>query len=113
MRSKGVRISMPDEEMRQPVRAYHLCEVCSLNQQWDIVLLTAKSYDTCWMTEFIKPYLKPDGARFRTVSMISGLRPSSASQDMAVVELRRGLPRMFSAAPSKGTWFGLGELHGE
>src|SRR3990167_1858352 len=56
MKANGVRVVMPDEELHAPVRAYHLCEVSTLNQQYDIVLLAGKSYDSCWMAEFIKPY---------------------------------------------------------
>jgi 2-dehydropantoate 2-reductase len=110
---------MPDEELHQPVRAYHLCEVCSLNQQWDIVLLTAKSYDSCWMTEFIKPYLKPDGV---LVSLQNSLNDEwiapiiGFTRDIGcVVELSA---EVFSPGivqrntTRKGTWFGLGELHG-
>jgi len=119
MKSKGVRISMPDEELHQPVRAYHFSEVCSLNQQWDIVLLTAKSYDSCWMTEFIKPYLKPDGV---LVSLQNSLNDEwiapiiGFTRDIGcVVELSA---EVFSPGTvqrntiRKGTWFGLGELHG-
>ncbi|MBI3918360.1 MAG: NAD-binding protein [Betaproteobacteria bacterium] len=61
MKAHGLRVVMSDEDLRTPVHAYHLCEVCTLNREFDIVLLGAKSYDTAWMTEFIKPYLKPDG----------------------------------------------------
>jgi len=119
MKSKGVRITMPDEELHQSVRAYHLCEVCSLNQQWDIVFLTAKSYDSCWMAEFIKPYLKPDGV---LVSLQNSLNDEwiapiiGFTRDIGcVVELSA---EVFSPGivqrntTRKGTWFGLGELHG-
>ena len=53
MKANGLRVVMSDEDLHTPVRAYHLCDVCTLNQQFDIVLLAAKSYDTCWMAEFI------------------------------------------------------------
>jgi len=119
MKAEGLCITMPDEELHQPVRAYHLCEVCSLNQQWDIVLLTAKSYDSCWMTEFIKPYLKPDGV---LVSLQNSLNDEwiapiiGFTRDIGcVVELSAevfspGIVQRNTAR--KGTWFGLGELHG-
>jgi 2-dehydropantoate 2-reductase len=117
--SKGLRITMPDEELHQPVRAYHLCEVCSLNQQWDIILLTAKSYDSCWMTEFIKPYLKPDGVLVSPQNSLNDewIAPIIGfTRDIgSVVELSA---EVFSPGivqrntTRKGTWFGLGELHG-
>jgi 2-dehydropantoate 2-reductase len=32
-----------------------------LRPRFDVVFLTAKSYDTHWLVEFIRPYLKEDG----------------------------------------------------
>ncbi len=66
MKAHGLRITLgtqqePEGEIVVPVRAYHLYEVCTLHQPFDIVFLTAKSYDTRWLVQFIEPYLKPDG----------------------------------------------------
>ena len=66
MKANGLRITIgtkqkPEGEIVVPVRAYHLYEVCTLRQQFDIVILTCKSYDTRWLVHFIEPYLKPDG----------------------------------------------------
>jgi 2-dehydropantoate 2-reductase len=46
MRAKGIRIEMPDETLTVPVRAYHLCDVCTFTEAFDIVLLVTKAYDT-------------------------------------------------------------------
>ncbi|MBI2909278.1 MAG: 2-dehydropantoate 2-reductase [Chloroflexi bacterium] len=65
MKAKGLRVTMPEEEFVAPVRAFHLCEMKDLHKapmrQFDIVFLTCKSYDSTWLAEFIKPFLKPDG----------------------------------------------------
>ncbi len=66
MKAHGLHVTIgprnsPEAEHVVPVRAYHLCEVCTLHQQFDIVFLACKSYDTRWMVQFIEPYLKPDG----------------------------------------------------
>lgn len=61
MKTHGLQVSLREEEFRVPVRAYHLYEVCTLHQQFDIVFLACKSYDTRWMVQFIEPYLKPSG----------------------------------------------------
>ncbi len=61
MKAHGLHVIMPGEEFRTPVRAFHLCELCSISPQLDIVFLAVKSYDTSWMVHLIKPYLKPDG----------------------------------------------------
>ncbi len=61
MRRHGVRIEMPGETLNQPVRVINLCEVATLREQFDIVLLVNKAYDTRWSCHLIAPYLKPDG----------------------------------------------------
>jgi 2-dehydropantoate 2-reductase len=61
MKANGLHVKMPDSELHTPVQAYHLCELSSLKRQFDIVILAAKSHDTRWLCEFIKPYLKDDG----------------------------------------------------
>lgn len=61
MRARGAVIEMPEETLTVPVRAHHLCDVCTFTEPFDIVLLVTKAYDTRWSCELIKPYLKPDG----------------------------------------------------
>jgi 2-dehydropantoate 2-reductase len=66
MKAHGLRIEIgtkqePEGEITVPVRAYHLYEVAPLRRAFDIVFLTAKSYDTHWLVPFIAPYLKQDG----------------------------------------------------
>ncbi len=119
MKASGLRVIMPDEELHAPVRAYHLCDVCCLYQQFDIVFLAAKSYDSCWMAEFIKPYLKPDGV---LVSVQNGLNDEwiapivGMTRDIGcVVELSAEVftPGTVQRNTAHArTWFGLGELHG-
>lgn len=121
MKAHGLRIIMTSsgEALQIPVQALHLCEVCALRRQFDIILLTAKSYDTHWMVEFIKPYLKPNGV---LVSLQNSLNDQwiapiiGYERDMgSVVELSA---KMFEPGLVKRntdhsrTWFALGELHG-
>lgn len=61
MRENGVRIEMPEETVTTPVRAYHLCEVCTFDEKFDVVLLLMKAYDTPWACQLIEPYLHDDG----------------------------------------------------
>ena len=61
MKTHGLRIIMKEEEIHTSVQAIHLCELSSRGHQFDIVFLSSKSYDSCWMAELIKPYLKPEG----------------------------------------------------
>ena len=55
MREKSLSVNVSGEEKRSSVRAAHFCELASLNESFDIVLLTSKSYDSCWLAQFIKP----------------------------------------------------------
>lgn len=43
-----------------PVRVMHLCEVATLREAFDIVLVLVKAYDTRWAVQLIEPYLAPD-----------------------------------------------------
>jgi 2-dehydropantoate 2-reductase len=61
MRRQGLRIEMPDKTLQLSVRAFHLCDVCTFKEQFDIVLLVVKTYDSRWSCELIKPYLKSSG----------------------------------------------------
>ena len=119
MKKSGLRVVMPDEELHTPVKALHLCEVCTVDHLFDLVLLTAKSYDSRWMAEFVKPYLKPDGM---LVSLQNSLNDEwiapiiGFNRDIgAVVELSAEIfePGVVKRNTShEGTWFALGELHG-
>jgi 2-dehydropantoate 2-reductase len=61
MCANGLTITTDDDEYNVAAKAYHLSDVCTLNEKFDVVLLTSKAYDSRWLTEFIKPYLADDG----------------------------------------------------
>ena len=61
MRAKGVTQVMREETLVTKVRAFHLSDVCTFTEQFDVVLLSCKAYDTRWHCHLIEPYLKPDG----------------------------------------------------
>ncbi len=119
MKANGLQVKMPDSELHTKVEAYHLCELSSLNRQFDIVLLAAKSHDTRWLCEFIKPYLKEDG-------MLVGAQNGMNNADIIDII---GKPRVMGCVLELSaevftpghvqrntdpahTWFGLGELDG-
>ena len=78
MRARGVRIEMPAETLQIPVRAYHLCDICTFTEPFDIVLLVTKAYDTRWSCELIKPYLKLD-------SLVAGVQNGMTTDIVADV----------------------------
>jgi 2-dehydropantoate 2-reductase len=61
MRRHGLRIEMPDKTLQLPVKVFHLCDICTFKEQFDVILLVVKTYDTRWSCELIKPYLKSSG----------------------------------------------------
>jgi len=61
MRRRGLTIEMPGETLQVPVRAHHLCDVCTFTEPFDVVLLLVKAYDSRWASHLIAPHLKPDG----------------------------------------------------
>jgi len=90
-----------------------------LGQVFDIVFLTAKSYDTIWLVHFIKPYLKADGV---LVSIQNSFNDEWISpiigrhRDIAcVIELSAEIftPGVVKRNTDRSrTWFALGELDG-
>ena len=71
MNAQGLHVTIQEKELHTTVQAFHLCEVCTVQPQLDIIFLAPKSYDTHWMVEFIKPYLKPDGVLVSTQNSLN------------------------------------------
>jgi 2-dehydropantoate 2-reductase len=78
MRKDGIRIEMADETLVTPVRAFHLCEVTTLREAFDVVLIVVKAYDTRWACELIKPLVKPDG-------LVVGVQNGMTMDDVASI----------------------------
>ena len=118
MRGNGLTIAMPEREQHVKVRAHHLCDVCTFQEPFDVVLLAVKAYDTRWACELIKPYLKPDGfliglQNAMTAGIIAdvvgpsrtlGCVPELSSYCFVPGEIKR------NTAPDR-TWFAIGSFH--
>jgi 2-dehydropantoate 2-reductase len=116
MRADGLTISTKDGgPVTTPVKAYHLCDVCTLNETFDIVLLTSKAYDSRWLTEFIKPYLADDGL----VVAVQNCMTAAEIGEIVGIERTVGCvvelsSQMFEPAevlrntPPPRTWFAVG-----
>ena len=120
MKRDGLRIVMPDLELRTPMRAWHLCELAEHDPAFDIVLMAVKSYDTRWLAELIKPYLKPEGwfvgvqnsMNDDTIASIVGKeRVVGCSLELSAEIFTPGIVQRNTSRAS--TWFGLGELDGK
>ena len=61
IRRDGLTFTDVNQEFTVPAEALHLSDVSSIQEPFDVVFLSVKSYDTVWSTHLIKPYLKPGG----------------------------------------------------
>ena len=118
MRANGLHVTLRQGEIRAKVRAHHLCELASMREAFDLVLLVVKAYDTRWHAELIKPHLKPDGflvglQNAMTAEIIAevvghartlGCVPELSSYCFVPGEIKR------NTAPER-TWFALGSFH--
>ncbi|ARJ07458.1 hypothetical protein B5808_16910 [Cnuibacter physcomitrellae] len=61
MRADGLTVRMPDRVERTEVTTAHLCEVATVIEPFDVVLMLMKAYDSRWAAQLIEPHLAPDG----------------------------------------------------
>jgi 2-dehydropantoate 2-reductase len=119
MKAGGLHVKRKDGDFDVPVRALHLCELASFNRDFDIVFLAAKSNDTRWLTELIKPYLREDGV---LVGLQNGMNDDAIASIVGrgrtagcVVELQAELftpGQIQRNTTHEETWFAVGELDG-
>ncbi len=118
MRANGVTINLPDQSVTTDVRTFHLCEVATLRDRFDIVLLLVKAYDTRWAAQLIAPLLRPDG-------LMAGVQNGMTTQVVAdvvgpertigaVIEITSALtvPGVVDrhSGPER-SWFAVGGIH--
>jgi len=115
MRANGLRVDMPDGTVTTRVAAFHISDVATMRQPFDIVFLGVKAYDTRWACELIKPLVANDG-------LVVGLQNGMTMDDVAaiigrertigaVIEVAAGLyePGVVTRQTGPaGTWFGVG-----
>ncbi|MBN9605171.1 MAG: 2-dehydropantoate 2-reductase [Actinomycetales bacterium] len=85
MRAHGVRIETPAGVETHQVRVLHLCEVATLREKFDVILMLVKAYDSRWAAELMRPLLADDG-------LLVGVQNGMTVDDIAdVVGLERTL----------------------
>lgn len=118
IRRHGIRVEMPQERHTTEVRVLHLCEVATLREPFDVVLVLVKAYDTRWACELIRPHVADDG-------LVVGLQNGMSVDDMAdVVGVDRTLGAVIEVTaamyepglverhtPPSGSWFAVGGIH--
>jgi len=115
MRSDGLRVEMPEETVTTPVSAFHMCEVATMRDRFDVVFLGVKAYDTRWACELIKPLVAADGL---VVGLQNGMTLDDVASIMgpertmgAVIEVAAYMfePGVIGRKTGPdGTWFGIG-----
>ncbi|MDE0173213.1 MAG: 2-dehydropantoate 2-reductase [Defluviicoccus sp.] len=118
MRKNGATIAMPEETVVQPVNALHLCEVCTLKEPFDVVLVVTKAYDARWSSQLIEPWLKEDGL---LVAVQNGMTAGTVAEVVGpertlgcVIEISSGLftPGIVERhSPPARSWFAVGSFH--
>jgi len=117
MRANGLHISLADEELHVAVKAFHLCDVATFHDKFDIVFLAMKAYDARWPAELMKPYLKDDGIfvalqNSMTAESVAGIigpeRTLGCAVELSSEIFHPGIVRRNTSRQK--TWFGLGSL---
>ncbi|MEQ1735262.1 MAG: 2-dehydropantoate 2-reductase [Rhodoglobus sp.] len=115
MRRDGIRVELPDEVQVTPVRVMHLCEVATIREPFDLVLIVVKAYDTRWACELIRPLLHDE-------SVVVGVQNGMSIDDVidivgpdralgAVIEISANMftPGVVERqSPRSKSWFAVG-----
>lgn len=117
MRSGGLRVEMPNDTLHVKVRAYHLCDVATFTEQFDVVLVVVKAYDTAWACQLIEPYVKPDGL---VAGVQNGMTTDRVARVMGpgrtvgtVIEISSAMERpgvVQRDSPPDRSWFAVGTI---
>ncbi len=118
MRERGVRVEMPGETQVTPVRVHNLCEVATLREQFDTVLVLMKAYDTRWACQLIEPYVKADGLvvgvqNGMTTGVVADVVGSERTMG-SVIEISSTMyePGVVERhSPPDRSWFAVGSVH--
>lgn len=116
LRASGARIEMPDETIEQAVEAYHLCDVATFTDPFDIVFMLFKAYDTPWAARLIEPYLVEDaivvgvqnGMSYEAIAEAVGVERAMACVIEVASELHEPGIVKRSSPPDGGSWFAIG-----
>ncbi|CUR55494.1 putative Ketopantoate reductase [metagenome] len=62
IRDKGLTVNTPEGSTTTTgMRALDICQVATLREKFDVVLMLMKAYDSTWAAHLIEPYLATDG----------------------------------------------------
>ncbi len=119
MRERGLTIHTADGDLHVEPRTLHLCEVATIKQPFDVVLMLMKAYDSRWAAQLIEPHLAADG-------ILAGVQNGMSTQAIAdVVGAERTMGTVIEISstmtvpgevdrhtPTARSWFAVGALPG-
>jgi 2-dehydropantoate 2-reductase len=118
MRAHGITIEMPERTVTADVPTLHLCEVATLRETFDVVLLLVKAYDTRWAAHLIAPHLS-DGGLMAGIQngMTTGVVADVVGPERtigAVIEITSSMTvpgRVDRHSGPDRSWFAVGGVH--
>jgi 2-dehydropantoate 2-reductase len=78
IRQNGITVNLPSRTINARVPVFHFCQVAEIKEQFDLIFLVVKAYDTKWVTQMIAPILAKDG-------FVVGLQNGMTHLDIASV----------------------------
>jgi len=119
LRANGAVINMEHETIRQDVDAYHLCDVATFTEPFDVVLMLFKAYDTPWASRLIEPCLAEDGIlvgvqngfSYEAMAEAVGVERAMACVIEVASELHEPGIVKRSSPPDGGSWFAIGSAN--
>lgn len=117
-RSTGLTINFPTETLCVPIKTLHLCELATVREKFDVVLMLVKAYDSDWAARLMAPYLAQDGV---LVGVQNGMSLDVIADAVGpsrtlgcVIEITSamfvpGVVERHSAADR--SWFAIGSFH--
>ena len=119
MKANGLRLSGPlIGDIRVPVKALHVYEVQSIDEPFDIGMVSVKSYDTEWATHLLNPLVRDDGVMIDMQNGINDERVAAiAGRERTlgcVITIGAGMydPGHCIRTDSRTLGFKIGELDG-
>lgn len=117
IRREGLRVVMPDRETVTQIPTLHLCDVATVREPFDIVLMLMKAYDARWAARLIEPVLAHDGL---LIGVQNGMTAGTIADVVGerrtlgcVIEVSSELDEpgvVMRHTPSERSWFALGAL---
>lgn len=118
IREHGIRVETARGVATTRVPVLHLCELATVTEPFDVVLVLVKAYDTRWACELIKPYVAADGV---VVAVQNGMTGDVVAEVMgddralaAVIEITAAMyePGFVERhSDFDRSWFALGAVH--